>query len=155
MATVHISMLSRLAPEHVLAAGYDFSTRRAEVFPAVSLEHLEIHERGDGSADVTEGTPAGIGVNWERCRYDWSTADAVTATVIDSNVYEPGSSRWQLLAGPAAGGTRVEMVWVREFLPGARGRIFGTLFKLLGKPIFSHDAKRILRNIERQASAGA
>jgi hypothetical protein len=71
MRTVHITMASHLTPERVLAAVYDFSARRAELFPAVSTDHLEIHELGSKSADVTEGTATGIGVNWERCHHDW------------------------------------------------------------------------------------
>jgi hypothetical protein len=104
---------------------------------------------------VTEGTPAGVGVNWERCHYDWSTPGSVTATVTDSNVYQPDSSSWELRATPADDGSTVEMIWVREFKPGARGRIFGTLFRLVGKPIFAHDARRIVRNLERLESNGA
>ena len=41
------------------------------------------------------------------------------------------------------------MIWVREFTPAPAGRIFGTLFRLVGKPIFTHDAKRTIRNLER------
>jgi hypothetical protein len=152
MATVHVTTRSCLPPERVLAAGYDFSARRAEIFPAVSIEHLEVHELDDTCADVTEGTAAGVGVNWERCHYDWSNPGAVTATVIDSNVYATDNSRWELRATQADGGSTVEMIWVREFKPGARGQIFGTLFKLVGKPIFSRDAKRIITNLERLES---
>jgi hypothetical protein len=47
------------------------------------------------------------------------------------------------------------MIWIREFKPGARGRIFGTLFRLVGKPIFTRDAKRMLRNLERLESNSA
>ena len=155
MATVHVTTPSRLSTERLLAAGYDFSARRAEIFPAVSTKFLEVHELDEVSADVTEGTPAGVGVNWERCRYDWSTPGSVTATVIDSNVYQPGSSSWELRATPTDDGSTVEMIWVREFKTGTRGRIFGTLFRLVGKPIFTHDAKRIIRNLERLESSGA
>jgi hypothetical protein len=155
MSTVHVTTHSRLATERLLAAGHDFSARRAEIFPAVSTKHTEIHELDEASADVTEGTPAGVGVNWERCRYDWSTPGSVIATVIDSNVYQPGNSSWELRATPTDGGSTVEMIWIREFKPGARGRIFGTLFKLVGKPIFTHDAKRIVRKLERLESSAA
>ena len=155
MTTVHVTTHSRLATERLLAAGYDFSARRAEIFPAVSTKHLEIHELDEAAADVTEGTPAGVGVNWERCHYDWSTPGSVIATVIDSNVYQPGNSRWELRATPTDGGSTVEMIWIREFKPGARGWIFGTLFRLVGKPIFTHDAKRIVRNLERLESSAA
>jgi hypothetical protein len=98
MTTVHVTTSSRLSAERVLAAGYDFSARREEIFPAVSTKYLDVHELDEASADVTEGTSAGVGVNWERCRYDWSTPCLVTATVIDSNVYAPRGSSWELRA---------------------------------------------------------
>ena len=66
MTTIHTSTESALPASRVLAAGYDFSTRRADVFPAVSLAYFEVHELGETWADVTEGTQAGIGINWER-----------------------------------------------------------------------------------------
>jgi hypothetical protein len=149
MTTIHITTRSRLAPERVLAAGHDFSARRAEIFPAVSTPYLAVHQLNDTSADVTEGTPAGVGINWERCRYDWSQPGAVKAVVTDSNVYRPASSSWELRATPAGGGSKVEMIWIREFTGDARGRIFGTLFRLVGRPIFTREAKRTIRNLER------
>src|SRR5690242_11290623 len=115
MTTIHITTTSALSPERVLAAGYDFSARRPKVFPAVRTAHMEVHEIGATSADVTEGTPAGIGVNWERCDYDWSKPGSVLATVTDSNVYEPHGSSWELRATPAKTGSNVEMIWIRNF----------------------------------------
>ena len=149
MTTIHITTHSRLAPERVLAAGYDFSARRAEIFPAVSTPHFEVHELNQTSADVTEGTPAGVGINWERCRYDWSQPGSVKAIVTNSNVYQPARSSWELRATPAKSGSNVEMIWIREFTHNARGRIFGTLFKLIGKPIFTREAKHTITNLER------
>jgi hypothetical protein len=148
MTTIHVTIQSRLSPDRVLAAGYDFSSRRAEVFPAVSIPYLEVHELGQSAADVTEGTPAGVGINWERCRYDWSQPGSVKAVVTDSNVYQPTKSSWELRAEPTSNGSKIEMIWIREFTHNARGRIFGTLFRLIGKPIFTHDAKRTVRNLE-------
>jgi hypothetical protein len=155
MTTIHITTHSRLSPERVLAAGHEFSARRAEVFPAVSIPYFEIHELGDTSADVTEGTPAGIGINWERCRYDWSQPGSVKAVVTDSNVYQPMKSSWELRTAPAARGSRVEMIWIREFTRNTRGRIFGTLFRTIGKPIFMREARRTIRNLERLEATGA
>lgn len=149
MARIHVTTHSVLAPERVLAAAYDFSERRAEVFPAVFLEHFEVHEAHDSCADVTEGTPVGVGINWERCRYDWSHPGSVKAVVTNSNVYAPARSSWELRAAPADCGSTVEMIWVREFTSNARGRIFGILFRTIGKPIFTRDAKRTLQNLER------
>jgi hypothetical protein len=153
MTTIHITTQSHLPPQRVLAAGHDFSARRAEIFPAVSTPYLEVHQLSHTSADVTEGTPAGVGINWERCRYDWSQAGAVKAVVTESNVYQPAKSSWELRAAPAEHGSKVEMIWIREFTHNARGRIFGILFKLIGNLIFTREAKRTIRNLERVEAA--
>lgn len=71
----------------------------------------------------------GIRVKGERCHYDWSRPGEVIAGVVDSNRYAPGSSRRVLRATPATDGSRIEMMWVREFRSGTRGRIFGALFR--------------------------
>jgi hypothetical protein len=149
MTVIHVLAHSPLPAARVLEAARDFSAVRAEIWPAVSLEHMEVHELGDTSADVTEGTKAGIGVNWERCRYDWSRPGSVIATVTDSNVYAVPGSSWQLRATPNGDGSRVEMIWTREFEPGARGRVFGTLYRLVGKPMFGRYARQTLANLLR------
>ena len=81
MTTIHVAADTTVPADRVLYAARDFSARRAEIFPAVSVPKLEVHSEGETSADVTEGTRAGFGDNWERCDYDWSRADSVTATV--------------------------------------------------------------------------
>jgi hypothetical protein len=84
----------------------------------VYTEHLAIHDQGATWADVTEGNPWPIGLVWERLRYDWSQPDSVRGTVIDSNLFKPGST-WEIHATPAGdGGSRVEIVAVRNL----RGR---------------------------------
>ena len=138
---------SSVPPNRVLQAACDFSERRAEIFPAVSVERLAVHELGETFADVTEGTRAGPVFNWERCRDDWSQPRSVKATVTDSNVYAVPGSRWELTAIPSNGGSQVEMVWVREFSGGPRGRMFGTAFRLLGERIFAKYARDVLKNL--------
>ncbi|HYV78551.1 MAG TPA: hypothetical protein VE979_10525, partial [Streptosporangiaceae bacterium] len=86
MTTIRITTDCTLPPACVLHAAYDFGPDRMLVWPAVRAEHLTVHELRETTADATEGTPAGIGVNWERCRYDWSEPGRVTATVTGSNV---------------------------------------------------------------------
>src|SRR5438045_3132462 len=44
------------SPEQVLAAARDFSAHRAQIWPNVETKRLEVHERGDTWAEVTEGT---------------------------------------------------------------------------------------------------
>jgi len=150
VTTIPVVQETHVLPERVLEAAHDFSERRAQVFPAVSVERLEVHALEGRSADVTEGTPVGpFGVNWERCHYDWSRPGSVTASVTDSNVYEPAGSSWEIKATRNGGGSRVEMIWAREFKRTLRGRAFGTVFRLFGKPIFVRYARDILKNLEQ------
>ena len=159
MRTIRAKAKTSVAPGRVLAIASDFSKRRAEVFSAVRLDHMEVHELGETSADVTEGTPVGpFGVNWERCDYDWSQPGSVKAPVTDSNVYEPAGSGWEISARPAeGGGSEVEMIWIREFKGGVRGRSFGLLYRLAGKPLFGRYAREIvskMEEVERTKSPG-
>jgi len=150
--TVRVVVRTTVPAERVLEAARDFSARRADVFSAVRIPHMTVHALGATSADVTEGTPAGIGVNWERCRYDWSRPGIVTATVTDSNVYAVPGSVWEISAVPDDdGGSRVEMVWERRFAATVRGRLFGTLYALLRRPLFGRYARQILGSLERGA----
>jgi len=158
MRTLTFTFDCSLPPEHVLDAAHDFTDRRGNVFPAVEADHYEVHSISNQHADVTEGTGTGIGTNWERCRYDWSTPGTVTAAVTDSNVYAPGSS-WTITAIAAPQGSRVEMTWARQFTHTVRGRLFGTAFRLAGRPIFHKYARQIVANLdtlqrERSAKPG-
>jgi hypothetical protein len=155
MTVINVATDSTLAPERVLHAASDFSDRRESVFPAVSVKRTTVHEIGQTSADVTEGTRAGPIVNWERCCYDWSTPGRVIATVTDSNVYATPASKWEITAIPNEdGGSHVEMIWTREFKRGPRGRFFGTLFRLVGNRIFRGYALTTIKNIEQLERAG-
>jgi len=117
MPSVRVVEHSELAPEVVLVAARDFSDRRAQMWPDVHVEQLQVHEVGDDYAEVTEGNPWPIGHVWERLRYDWSQPHALQARVIDSNLFKPGST-WELWATPEDGGSRVEIRAVRHL----RGR---------------------------------
>jgi hypothetical protein len=147
MHTITFSFDSSLRPGSVLEAAHDFTDRRSNVFPAVEPEHFAVHSLADEHADVTEGTATGIGINWERCCYDWSNPGSVTAAVTDSNVYAPGSF-WTIRAIAAAQGSQVEMTWARRFKHTRRGRLFGTAFRLAGRPIFRTYARKIIDNLE-------
>ena len=153
MTTIRVVAETSVAPDRVLFAARDFSDRRAKIFPAVSVPKLEVHAQSSASADVTEGTRAGIDDNWERCDYDWSQPGAVTAIVKDSNVYAVPGSRWEIKATPQGIGSQVEMIWVREFRRGPRGRIFGTAFRLFGNRIFNKYGRDILANLEKVEAA--
>ncbi len=138
------------SPERVLEAARDFSERRAEIWPNVSIKHLEVHQSGDTFAEVTEGTFGGF--VWERCRYDWSRPGSVTATVQDSNFLRPGST-WEIRATPHELGSRVEVTTIREYTRGPKGRIMGAVMRAVGKRVAGSDLRRALANIEKAEPA--
>ena len=55
---------------------------------------------------------------------------------------------------PTDAGSRVEMIWRREFTSSSRGRVFGTLFRLIGKPIFRRYARETLANLRQLEKPG-
>jgi hypothetical protein len=125
---VHVVEESRLPAERVLESGRDFTTRRADLWPDVHVEHLVVHELDETSADVTEGNPWPIGFVWERLRYDWSEPGRLLGTVTDSNIFHAGST-WELRAAPTDGGSRVEVIADRR-LKGIRGNVLWPAFPL-------------------------
>ena len=127
MPSVRVSEHSALPADVVLAAARDFSERRAEMWPDVHLEHLTVHEIGEEYADVTEGNPWPIGYVWERLRYDWSDPSALRGSVIESNLFKPGST-WELWATAEDGGSRVEIRADRHL--SGRGWLLAPLFPL-------------------------
>jgi hypothetical protein len=154
MTTIRIARRSTLRPDQILFAARDFSARRVDIWPAVRAEHLVTHSQQGTTADVTEGTPTGIGTNWERCRYDWSQRGIVVATVIESNVYSVPGSIWHITAtADESGGSHVVMTWVRRFRRTPRGLLFGTAFRLVGRPLFAGYARDVIANLERLESA--
>jgi hypothetical protein len=148
---VAVSAHTSASPEQVLAAGYDFSARRAQIWRNVSAKRLEVHDRGEAWAEVTEGTMI-VGVFWERCRYDWSQTGTVTATVCNSNVFRPGST-FDLRAIPRdGGGSAVEMVITRNFRNGPKGTIARAINHLAGRRLFGWYLRTTLAAIEKTSA---
>ena len=112
MPKVRVHQYTRLPPDVVMQAARDFTDRRAELWPDVHVEHLQVHEIGDDHAEVTEGNPWPIGHVWERMRYVWSESGTLVGTVIDSNLFRPGST-WEMRAIAEDRGSRVEIRAVR------------------------------------------
>jgi len=145
---VTVSAESSASSEQVLAAARDFSAHRVQIWPNVEAKRLEVHERGDSWAEVTEGTMV-LGVFWERCRYEWS------ATVIESTVFKPGSS-WQLQATPrSGGGSVVKTTVVRVYRNGSKGMFARAVNHLGGRRLFSWFLRSALAAIEKTPKADA
>ena len=151
MPTVRVVDKTPVVSERVLEAARDFSERRAEMWPDVHVEHLQVHELGETFADVTEGNPWPIGYVWERLRYDWSEPGSVKGVVTDSNIFKPGST-WEIKATPVDGGSRVELIGVRH-LRGFKGRLLAPAFPLgLAKRAVADHLRHFLSRLEEEAS---
>ena len=149
MGRVHVREHGFVPPEAVLAALTDFGPGRAEVFGNSAAGRLQVHDRGDTWADVTEGSRAG-GI-WQRLRYDWSVPGEVRLDVTDSNAFGPGS-RWAYRLTPTTdGGTDIDLEILR--VPcSARGRVLDLLLRLDGGRFFARDLRRSLRTLESRLS---
>ena len=147
MPKVHVIDETPVASERVLEAAHDFSERRAELWPDVHVEHLQVHERGEDFAVVTEGNSWPIGYVWERLHYDWSEVGVVKGTVIDSNIFKPGST-WEIRATTTNGRTRVDVIGVRH-LRGFKGRLLAPTFPLgLAKHSVAAHVRHFLSKVE-------
>ena len=150
MLTIKVAAETPLPPERVLEAAHDFSGRRADVWPNVRARRIEVHESGEDFAEVTEGTWV-AGVFWERNRYDWSKPRSVKATVVDSNIFRPGST-WELRANARGGGSAVEMVLNRGFRRGPKGRMASAVHHTVGKLVWALFLRSALRAVEKQTA---
>ena len=150
LLTIKVAAKTPSPPQRVLQAARDFSDRRADVWANVRASHLEVHERGENFAEVEEGTWV-VGLFWERNRYEWSQPGSVEATVIDSNIFQPGST-WELRATPRDGGSEVEMVLHRGFRSGPKGRIASAVHHTVGKLLWGWFLRRALAAVEKQTA---
>ncbi|MQB01343.1 MAG: hypothetical protein GEU78_13795 [Actinobacteria bacterium] len=147
MPTVHVVDESPVPAEEVLLAARDFSERRADLWPDVHVAYLEVHETGDDFATVTEGNPWPIGYVWERLHYDWSQPGVLKGTVIESNIFKPGST-WEIRATLTNRGSRVEVIGVR-YLRGFKGRLLAPTFPLgLAKQTIAAHLRHFLSKLE-------
>ena len=151
MITIKVTAESPLPPHRVLETTRDFSDRRAEVWPNVRAKHIEVHEIGENFADGTEGTWV-VGLFWERNRYEWSQSGSVKATVIDSNIFQPGST-WELRATARDGGSEVELLLNRAFRSGPKGRIASAVHHTIGRLVWASFLRSALAAVEKQAAA--
>jgi hypothetical protein len=128
------------SPEQVLAAAYDFSERRAQIWRDVEVKHLTVHERGDAWAEVTE---------------DCSEPGTVTASVLDSNVFRPGSTL-ELRAVPREGrGSEVEMIITHNFRNGVKGTTARSINHLAGRRVSGWYLRTTLAEIEKTSADGS
>jgi hypothetical protein len=150
MATIHLSETTSATPEQVVAALTDFGPERSEIFGRSAAEYLQVHDQGPGRADVTEGS---VGI-WERLVYDWTDPHRVTMTTTDSNTWGGASGHTYTLTPQPDGGTKVDVVVVREG-KNLKGRLLGLLLRGLGPRILGQGLQQTMRAIEARCAGPA
>lgn len=150
MLKISVTAESSADPQQVLEAAGDFSARRAELWSNVSADRFEVHESGSTFAEVTEATWV-VGVFWERSRYDWSQPGSIRGTVVDSNVFAPGST-WELRVRPRDGGSEAEMILTRGFQKGPKGRIAAAANHTVARLFWRPYLKGFLKKVEKSGA---
>ena len=143
MRTTEFTVHTSLSPAEVMTLFTDFGPERVNRWPNLTEGKYEVHDQGEGWAEVTEGNARG----WERERYSWDlTAGTVTVDTLESNLWAPESS-WHYTLAPAAEGTDVRVTLTR--VPKSfRGRLIGALIPLVGARTLGRQLESVLRNAE-------
>jgi hypothetical protein len=96
-------------PEQVIELMTDFSPNRPHRWPASSVKAFKVYHVGETDAEIREGQD--FPKLWARWRYDWSTPNSVTLTVVESDAQAPGSFMTLTATPRPEGGSAVHGVW--------------------------------------------
>jgi hypothetical protein len=150
---VHVRQHAALPPERFISALTNFGPDRGEFFGNSEPGQLQLHDRGDTWADVTEGSKAGGGI-WQRYRYDWSTPGLVTLDVVDSNAFGPGSRWVYRVTSDAAGESDIDLT-IHRNPTTAKGRVLDVLLRFGGSAFFARDLRKAVRRLEERTRSHA
>lgn len=144
MPTIRAHAEGPAPPEKVVAALTDFSEARLERWPNLR-GRFELHELGEGWADVTEGsTVLGRPVR-ERGRYAWD-ATHVRLTIDTSDIRKPGSAWDYRIVPDGQGGSRIDFA-LEHHPKGPRGWFLAGLLPLAGRRFFGKSLAGLLRSL--------
>jgi hypothetical protein len=144
MPVIDCAATAAAPPERVLAALTDFTADRPRLWPGLDPRYYQVHQLGETSAEVTEGSAFAGGV-WERARYDWSDPGTVRITVLDSNAFAAGGS-WTYRISPDGDGSSVSLRVERRGRT-LKGRLLAALLRLTGRPVFCGDLRKALAGL--------
>jgi hypothetical protein len=143
MSTIHLKETTTSTPEQFVAGLTDFGPGRSELFGNSSDEYLEVHDKGPGKADVTEGS-SGV---WERLHYDWSDPNRVVMTTTDSNLWGGASGHTYTFTPQPDGTTDLDVVVVREG-KNIKGRALAIVLAIFGKRVLGKELGKTVKAIE-------
>jgi hypothetical protein len=144
MPTIRAHAEGHVPPESVVAVLTDFSAARLERWPNLR-GRFELHELGEGWADVTEGsTVLGRPVR-ERGRYTWD-ATHVRLTIDTSDIRKPGSAWDYSIVPDGQGGSRIDFA-LEHHPKGPRGWLLAGILPLAGRRFFGKSLDGLLRSL--------
>ena len=73
------------------------------------------------------------------------------ATVIDSNIFQPGST-WEIRATARDSGSEVELVLHRGFRRGLKGKIASAVHHTVGKFLWGAFIRSVLASVEKETA---
>jgi hypothetical protein len=111
-----VKTIASVPPEVLWEALKDFSAERPALWPLIEPSTYEVHSTGEREAEVTEGTNVGPGMTmWARARYRWDDESReMTATIVESNAWEPGGVSTLRVTPAEGGGAYLEETFDRE-----------------------------------------
>jgi hypothetical protein len=149
MSKVKATAHANFPAQRFVDALTDFGPDRGKIWGNSSPSKLQVHDRGETWADVTEGTAAsGI---WQRYRYDWSTPGLVRLDVLDSNSFGQGSFWEYRLTEEAPDRTRIDLL-INRVPTTAWGKFTNPSLVLFGRMFFTRSLKRTIKRLDRQAA---
>jgi hypothetical protein len=141
----HVRADTRVTCEAFVAALTDFSEHRQRAFPNSDSSFLDVHDRGEAWAEVTEGSKVTGGI-WQRLRYDWSTPGQVRLDVQDGNVFGRGGW-WLYRFAPNGGGCRIHLT-VHRVPNSTKARLLDLVLRFYGWVFHGRDLRHTLRALE-------
>lgn len=145
---IHFHQTTILTPQQYIAGLTDFGPGRSKLFGNSADGYLKVHHHGLSEADVTEGS-GGI---WERLHYDWSDANHVVLTTIDSNVWGGASGHIYTFTRQPNGTTDIDVTVVREG-KNLKGWLVGFVLRTIGRHVLENAFINSIKAIEARTGA--
>jgi hypothetical protein len=141
--TFEFDFVTTASPHEVVELMTDFSPERARRWPASSEAAFEVYRVGDTDAEIREGQD--FPKLWARWRYDWSTPDSVTLTVMEAEALNPGGFMTLTATPRTEGGTAVHAVWDQSS-KNLNGLVAMVTMRVIGSRFLSSYYRRVYDN---------
>ncbi len=151
MPSLRIKVITTISKQQFTDALTDFGNDRGLTWGNSQPTHLIIHEVGESTAHITEGSNV-FGGAWERLHYDWSQPNIVTLRTVDSNIWAEGSG-WVYEFEEQHDSMTMITATVTRYPNSLKGRMLLVLLGSVGKPLIKKSFKDTIKKIEQRHKA--